>query len=166
MNWEIRGVFLVDCLQSAFSLKMRLVLISSSAIANHVTITETPSFPSAPDFTARVLRFRVQWLCKEKQETARSLYSWVFVVDCALAFQIVTLDLISGQYLKCRGVVTRGFSLHDHKLCHHILAPHLQSHSLQQKLAKERAYCRSPRQKNIYIHLDSEKGFKRSIRLK
>ena len=111
MNWEIRGVFLVDCLQSAFSLKMRLVLISSSAIANHVTITETPSFPAAPDFTARVLRFRVQWLCKEKQETARSLYSWVFVVDCALAFQIVTLDLISGQYLKCRGVFPRGFSL-------------------------------------------------------
>ena len=61
MNWEIRGVFLVDCLQSAFSLKIRLVLISSSATANHdVTITETPSFPAAPDFAARVLCFRVQ----------------------------------------------------------------------------------------------------------
>ena len=31
----------VDCLQSAFSLKIRLVLISSSAIANHhVIITQ------------------------------------------------------------------------------------------------------------------------------
>ena len=113
INYELRNPGRIPgrLLAVRFSLKMRLVLISSSAIANHVTITETPSFPAAPDFTARVLRFRVQWLCKEKQETARSLYSWVFVVDCALAFQIVTLDLISGQYLKCRGVVPRGFSL-------------------------------------------------------
>ena len=32
------GIFGVDCLQSVFSLKMRLVLISSSAIANHDVI--------------------------------------------------------------------------------------------------------------------------------
>ena len=64
----------VDCLQSAFSLKIRLVLISSSAIPNHdVIITETrrereiffllgltPSFLSAPGFAVGVLRFRVQ----------------------------------------------------------------------------------------------------------
>ena len=66
--------FLLDCLQSAFSLKIRLVLISYSAIANYdVIITETrrqktdffllrltPSFLTVPDFAAHVLRFRMQ----------------------------------------------------------------------------------------------------------
>ena len=53
-----------DGLQSAFSLKIRLVLISSSAIANHdVIITYALVFRG---FAARVLRFRVQYLCKEK----------------------------------------------------------------------------------------------------
>ena len=39
--WDVRKkVIPVDCLQSSFSLKIRLVLISSSAIANHdVVIT-------------------------------------------------------------------------------------------------------------------------------
>ena len=62
INYELRNPERIPgrLLAVRFSLKMRLVLISSSAIANHVTITETPSFPAAPDFTARVLRFRVQ----------------------------------------------------------------------------------------------------------
>ena len=38
--YEVLGIilprFTIDCLQSTFSLKIRLVLISSSAIANHV----------------------------------------------------------------------------------------------------------------------------------
>ena len=38
----------VDCLQSAFSLKIRLVLISSSAIANHdVVFSRLPASPLA-----------------------------------------------------------------------------------------------------------------------
>ena len=55
----------LDCLQAAFSLKIRLVLISSSAIANHEVIIPiifllglTPSFHAARGFAARVLRFR------------------------------------------------------------------------------------------------------------
>ena len=50
----------LDYLQSVFSLKIRLVLISSSAIANHdVTITTeilglTPSFLATRGFAARV----------------------------------------------------------------------------------------------------------------
>ena len=66
-----KSVLILDCLQSAFSLKIRLVLISASAIANHdVTIRDwdetrkegfffllrlTPSFIAARAFTARVL---------------------------------------------------------------------------------------------------------------
>ena len=55
----------IDSLQSAFSLKIRLLLISSSATANHdVIITirdwDTPSFLAARGFAARVVRFRVQ----------------------------------------------------------------------------------------------------------
>ena len=47
-------LFNLDCLQSAFSLKILLVLISSSVIANHdVIITNKGLRP-------RVLRFRVQ----------------------------------------------------------------------------------------------------------
>ena len=34
----VAGKQILDCLQSAFSLKIRLVLISSSAIANHDVI--------------------------------------------------------------------------------------------------------------------------------
>ena len=61
---------ILDRLQSAFSLKIRLVLISSSSIANHdviITIRD-PRFSrlAARGFAARVLRFRVQQLCKEK----------------------------------------------------------------------------------------------------
>ena len=62
---------LLDCLQSVFSLKIRLVLVSSSAIANHdviIAITVffffllwlTPSLLAARGFAARVLRFSVQ----------------------------------------------------------------------------------------------------------
>ena len=55
----------IDSLQCAFSLKTRLLLISSSATANHdVIITirdwDTPSFLAARGFAARVVRFRVQ----------------------------------------------------------------------------------------------------------
>ena len=51
----------LDCLRLP-SHKIRLVLISSSAIANHdvIIIIETPSFLTARGFAARVLRFRVQ----------------------------------------------------------------------------------------------------------
>ena len=42
----------LDCLQSAFSLKIRQVLISSSAIANHDVII-TPSILAARGFAAR-----------------------------------------------------------------------------------------------------------------
>ena len=50
-----------DCLQSAFSLKIRLVLMSSSAIANHdVIITIRDYALVSSGFAARVLRFRVQ----------------------------------------------------------------------------------------------------------
>ena len=42
----------IDCLQSAFSRKIRLVLISASAIANQ-TLRYTPSFIAARGFTAR-----------------------------------------------------------------------------------------------------------------
>ena len=42
----------VDCLQFSFSLKTRLVLISSSAIANHDV--------AKPKHAARMLRFRVR----------------------------------------------------------------------------------------------------------
>ena len=81
LYWKIsgsNGTSEKDCLQSAFSLKIRLVLISSSAIANHdviITIRDldqtrkdgllffllglTPSFLAAPGFAARVLRLRV-----------------------------------------------------------------------------------------------------------
>ena len=59
---------IIEVLQSAFSLKICLVLISSSAIANHdVIITKgNESFSSrayalvSRGFAARVLRFRVQ----------------------------------------------------------------------------------------------------------
>ena len=61
---------LLDCLQSVFSLKIRLVLISSSAIANHDVIIAirdfffllglTPLFLAARGFAAGVLRFSVQ----------------------------------------------------------------------------------------------------------
>ena len=68
-----KSVLILDCLKSAFSLKIRLVLISDSAIANHdVTIRDwdetrkdgsyffllglTPSFIAARAFAARVLR--------------------------------------------------------------------------------------------------------------
>ena len=37
-GFEVLQPLIVDCLQSAFSLKIRLVLISSSAIANHDVI--------------------------------------------------------------------------------------------------------------------------------
>jgi len=75
---------LLECLQSAFFLKIRLVLISSSAIANHdviITVRDwdqtrkdlllfffffTPLFLAARGFAACVLRFCVQKLCKEK----------------------------------------------------------------------------------------------------
>ena len=57
--------YIIDCLQSAFSLKIGLVLISSSAIANHdviITIRDWDklSFLEARGFAARVLRFRKQ----------------------------------------------------------------------------------------------------------
>ena len=59
--WQ--GANLVDYLQSAFSLKIRVVLISSSAIANHdVITTETRrAYGLTLSFlVARFLRFRVQ----------------------------------------------------------------------------------------------------------
>ena len=47
---------MIDCVLSAFSFKIRLVLISASAIVNHdATPSLTPSF-----ILARVLGFRVQ----------------------------------------------------------------------------------------------------------
>ena len=49
----------VDCLQSVFSLKIRLVFISSSAIANYDVIITIETI-AARGFAARVLRFRVQ----------------------------------------------------------------------------------------------------------
>ena len=45
-------VLYLDCLQSAFSLKIRQVLISSSAIANHDVII-TPSILAVRGFAAR-----------------------------------------------------------------------------------------------------------------
>ena len=57
----------LDCLQSAFSHEVRLVLISACAITNHdviyVTIRdwdEKPLFITARGFAARVLKFHVQ----------------------------------------------------------------------------------------------------------
>ena len=53
---------MIDCVLSAFSFKIRLVLISASAIVNHdATPSLTPSF-----IPARVIGFRVQQLCKKK----------------------------------------------------------------------------------------------------
>ena len=52
---------ILDCLQSAFSLKISLVLMSSSAIANHdVIITIRDYALVSSGFAARVLRFCVQ----------------------------------------------------------------------------------------------------------
>jgi len=49
---------MIDCVHSAFSLKISLVLISARAIANHDV---TPSLTTTPSFIAAgVLRFRVQ----------------------------------------------------------------------------------------------------------
>ena len=72
-KWTETAGLQLDCLKSAFSLKIRLVLISSSAIANHdviITIRDSyfffsglrPRFSRLADggFPARVLRFRVQ----------------------------------------------------------------------------------------------------------
>ena len=59
-------MYILDCLQSVFSLKIRLVLISSSAIANHdVIITietrrEKTYALVSRGFAPSVLRFRVQ----------------------------------------------------------------------------------------------------------
>ena len=48
---------MIDCVLSAFSFKIRLVLISASAIVNHdATPSLTPSF-----IPARVFGFRVQF---------------------------------------------------------------------------------------------------------
>ena len=72
-KWTETAGLQLDCLKFAFSLKIRLVLISSSAIANHdviITIRDSyfffsglrPRFSRLADggFLARVLRFRVQ----------------------------------------------------------------------------------------------------------
>lgn len=51
---------MIDCVLSAFSFKIRLVLISASAIVNHdATPSLTPSL-TPPFLAARVLGFRVQ----------------------------------------------------------------------------------------------------------
>ena len=55
---------MIDCVLSAFSFKIRLVLILASAIVNHdATPSLTTSF-----IPARVLVFRVQLLCKKKNK--------------------------------------------------------------------------------------------------
>ena len=57
-------------LQSAISLKIRLVLISASAIVNHVMLqygigNQTPSFIVSRPLAPRVLGFRVQYMYRQ-----------------------------------------------------------------------------------------------------
>ena len=56
-SYIINNSYFLECMQSAFSPKIRPVLISSSAIANHGLTT---TFLATNGLAARVLRFRVQ----------------------------------------------------------------------------------------------------------
>ena len=60
----------LDFLQPAFSLKIRLVLISASAIVNHVMLqygigNQTPSFIVSRALAPRVLGFRAQYMHRQ-----------------------------------------------------------------------------------------------------
>ena len=60
----------LDFLQSAFSLEIRLVLISASAFINHVMLqygigNQTPSFIVSRALAPRVLWFRLQYVYRQ-----------------------------------------------------------------------------------------------------
>ena len=65
-------VLYLDCLQSAFSLKIRQVVISSSEIANHWNhgVIITPSFLAARGFAVRAC---LGFVCSDFAKKTKSL---------------------------------------------------------------------------------------------
>ena len=76
-DYRVTPSVTLDCLQSAFSLKICLVLISASAIANHDVMLRLCYAYALVYRGSRLRRSRV-WVSRavtlrEKEETARSL---------------------------------------------------------------------------------------------